>query len=80
LEIGLAHEALGDRFDTDKCLNYGMGREELKRQLSLIKGDWYEADDGRKLPLEPTRRKIKERLEAVDQKAAKSGCPETVKQ
>ena len=38
LEIGLAHEALGDRSDTDKYLYYGKAREELTRQLSLTYG------------------------------------------
>ena len=73
LEIGLAHEALGDRSDKDKCLYYGKAREELKRQLSVIERD-FEAD-GRKLPLEPTRRKIRDRLSGVDEKAARNSCP-----
>ena len=76
LEIGLAHEALGDRSDTDKCWYYGKALEELTRQLSLIVGDSYESD-GKRFPLEPVRRKIKERLGAVDEKAAKTGCPKT---
>ena len=74
LEIGAAHEMLGDLSDKDKCFHYGMARQELDRQSLLIQGDFYEAD-GRRFPLAPVRRDISKHLEPVNEKSSKAGCP-----
>jgi len=72
-EIAGAHEVLGDLSDKDKCLYYGLARQELHRQSSLIHGDFYEAD-GKKFSLDPVRRDVNKHRNAVKAKSSKAGC------
>jgi hypothetical protein len=71
-QIGRGREQLGDLFNAYKCWYYRKAAEEATRQLSVVKGDSYEAD-GRKFPLEPLRRDINR------QKSADTPCANTGK-
>jgi hypothetical protein len=75
-EIGCGHEQLGDLSNQYKC--WYESAEELTRQLSLVKGDSYEAD-GKKFPVEPLRRDINQHLGAVREKSADIPCANTDK-
>jgi hypothetical protein len=77
-EIGRGHEQLGDLCNQYKCWYYRKSAEELTRQLSLVKGDSYEAD-GKKSPVEPLRRDINQHLDAVREKSADIPCANTDK-
>jgi hypothetical protein len=74
VSIARGHEVLGDLSNEDNCLYYAKAIAELTRQMTLVKGDSYEAD-GKKFSLDPLRRDINKHLDGVRDKATKAGCP-----